>query len=220
MILVKEYSIRSAKGGYDDNFSYLVTCSESGQQCIIDPALPYDNFKSFINGALSAIIITHTHGDHIAHLKDYIRTNPKAVILSHPMSKSIIQSKNNQAVYHLEEFKMGQLMFQFIHTPGHYTDSICATMKNILFTGDTLFVGRTGRVLSPGSNINDLYDSVYNQLLKMNPDTIIYPGHDYGNQPSISLKENISISPLLQAESEQDFIHRMDQYEKNRSNGW
>ena len=219
MIPTKDFSIRSAKGGYDDNFSYLVTCLQTGQQCIVDPALPYENFKSFIRGSLSAIILTHTHGDHMAYLKEYIQKNPNAIILSHPKSKSIIQSENNHAVKHQEEVKMGKLIFEFLHTPGHYPDSICAQLENILFTGDTLFVGRTGRVVSSRSNIKDLYDSVYNQLFKLNPDILIYSGHDYGTQPTISLKDNISTSPLLQAKSEQDFILRMTQYENNRSKG-
>ena len=46
--------------------------------------------------------------------------------------------------------------------------------------------------------------------------SLIYPGHDYGEKPTISLDENIKISPLLQAKSEKDFIERMANYEANR----
>ena len=48
---------------------------------------------------------------------------------------------------------------------------------------------------------------------------MIYPGHDYGPKMSITIKENITISPLLRAEDEDDFIKRMAQYEATRSIG-
>ena len=89
--------------------------------------------------------------------------------------------------------KIGELEILSIHTPGHYFDSICYLVENVLFTGDTLFVGRTGRTISDGSNIEDLYESVYNKLLKLPGDTHIYPGHDYGEVPSNSLKKNKKI---------------------------
>ena len=115
--------------------------------------------------------------------------------------------------------KIGELKILSIHTPGHYFDSICYLVENVLFTGDTLFVGRTGRTISDGSNIEDLYESVYNKLLKLPGDTHIYPGHDYGEVPSISLKENKKISDLLQAENKEEFINKMIHYEKNRKIG-
>ena len=89
-------------------------------------------------------------------------------------------------------------------------------MDDILFTGDTLFVGRTGRTISKGSDTRTLYRSVYDTIMELPDQTIIYPGHDYGKQPTISIDENVRISPLLQAKDEEDFITRMANYEANR----
>ena len=114
--------------------------------------------------------------------------------------------------------KLGKLDIKTIHTPGHYFDSVCFLVENIIFTGDTLFIGRTGRTLSKGSNVSDLYKSVYKKLLKLPGNTIIYPGHNYGSKPTMSIKENIKISNLLQASGEEDFIARMENYEKTRIN--
>ena len=115
--------------------------------------------------------------------------------------------------------KIGELEILCIHTPGHYFDSICYLVENVLFTGDTLFVGRTGRTISKGSSVDDLYKSVYNKLLKLPDDTYIYPGHDYGDVPSITLKENRKISDLLQAKNKEEFINKMVHYEKIRKIG-
>jgi len=114
---------------------------------------------------------------------------------------------------------VGQLEFNALYTPGHYYDSICYQLDSALFTGDTLFVGRTGRVISAKSSIADLYDSVYNKLLTLRSLTRIYPGHDYGEKPTITLEENVKISPLLQAKNLEDFKCRMDDYENNRKPG-
>ena len=89
-------------------------------------------------------------------------------------------------------------------------------MGNIVFTGDTLFVGRTGRTISDNASTKELYYSIYDKILSLPSNTLIYPGHDYGEKPTISLEENIKISPLLQAKSEKDFIERMANYEANR----
>ena len=113
-------------------------------------------------------------------------------------------------------FELGSLEIKIIHTPGHYYDSVCFLVKNVIFTGDTLFIGRTGRTLSKGSNISDLYNSVYKKILNLSGDTIIYPGHNYGSKPTMTISENIKISDLLQASGEKDFIHKMKNYEQTR----
>ena len=115
-------------------------------------------------------------------------------------------------------FRLGSLEIKIIHTPGHYYDSVCFLVENVIFTGDTLFIGRTGRTLSKGSNTSDLYNSVYKKLLNLPGDTIIYPGHNYGSKPTMTISENIKISNLLQASGEKDFIDRMKNYEKTRVN--
>ena len=114
---------------------------------------------------------------------------------------------------------VGQLSVEILHTPGHYPDSICYLLDEVLFTGDTLFVGRTGRTVGKASNVRKLYKSVYEKIFSLPSKTIIYPGHDYGPRTSISLEENIAISPLLNAKDEEDFIEKMKHYEKHRKPG-
>ena len=79
-----------------------------------------------------------------------------------------------------------------------------------------MFVGRTGRTIGAKSNNSQLYVSIYDKLLKLPLHTVIYPGHHYGYKKSITLKENISLSPFFQCDSEDEFIRVMEQYEKTR----
>jgi len=214
-----DFSIRTFSGGYDKNLTYLITCSRTGTQVLVDAAIEISKFSEFLRNDPIAILITHGHGDHTAHLDDYVHEYPNINILGHPDSH--IRKSN----YHFKEiedkqgFIIGEMNFKGLHTPGHYFDSICYQLSPVLFTGDTIFIGRTGRIKGSKSNIEDLYQSVYNKILKMPKNVRIYPGHDYGDKPTMTLDENIKQSPLLRAKDLDDFKKRMDDYEKNREVG-
>jgi glyoxylase-like metal-dependent hydrolase (beta-lactamase superfamily II) len=137
----------------------------------------------------------------------------------HKDSQEKIKCNYIKPVKDKDIISVGQLNLEIMHTPGHYPDSICYLLDDVLFTGDTLFVGRTGRTISDKSDTRALYKSIYHKVLNLPDKTIVYPGHDYGPRASISLKENISISPLLQAKNEEDFIKKMEEYELNRKTG-
>lgn len=211
-----DFSINSFKGGYDDNFQYILTCLRSRTQIAVDGALPLDTVEQSLNGPLSAMLITHTHGDHIAFIDEYLDAYPKLLIIIHEQSAGRISAVNVHPTHDGEQIQMGELNIHVLHTPGHFPDSSCYTLENIVFTGDTLFVGRTGRTVGQGSDTGQLYHSVYEKLLTLHQDTVIYPGHDYGQSPTISIGKNMDISPLLQAANEQDFIERMAAYEASR----
>ena len=214
-----DFSVQTFKGGFDNNFSYIITCLRTGYEIIIDAAIELDKLQPFLKSIPSVLFITHTHHDHIKYINSYIKNFPSISIAGNSKSKNNYGSDRFISVNDNTTIKIGYLEILIIHTPGHYFDSICYLVENVLFTGDTLFVGRTGRTISDGSNIEDLYESVYNKLLKLPGDTHIYPGHDYGEVPSISLKENKKISDLLQAENKEEFINKMIHYEKNRKIG-
>ena len=112
-------------------------------------------------------------------------------------------------------------MFTILHTPGHYPDSICIWNKKAecVFTGDTLFVGRTGRTVGSQSNSSNLYQSVYKILLQLPGKTIIHPGHHYGHVKSIKISENVKISPFFQCSTKEEFQHVMAEFERNRRPG-
>ena len=127
---------------------------------------------------------------------------PNTDILSH--EKHI--KKFNHHIRKLSDYEiitLGQEIIIAIHTPGHLSDSICFWNKKdkSIFTGDTIFVGRTGRTVSNHSNIKDLYNSVYKKILTLPNDTLIYPGHNYGFSKTITIKENIALSNFFNCDS-------------------
>ena len=213
------FSIQSFEGGYDKNYSYLLSCLETISSIIVDASLELSRLQPFIKTRPAAILITHSHHDHIKYINEYIEKYPEIKVIGHPKSKLNNTSESNYLpMEDSSVFKLGGLEIKTIHTPGHYYDSVCYLVDNVIFTGDTLFIGRTGRTLSKGSNTSDLYNSVYKRLLNLPGNTIIYPGHNYGSKPTMTISENIKISNLLQASGEKDFIDRMKNYEKTRAN--
>ena len=211
-----DFSIRSFRGGYDNNFTYLVTCMQTGIQFMVDAAVPVKTIEAHISNQLDAILITHTHGDHTAYLTQFLNHYPKAKYIGYKELIHFTPTDLFHPVDDKDRLILGHINIDVMHTPGHFPDSVCYKLGNILFTGDTLFVGRTGRTVNSYADIRELYHSVYDKILSLPGDILIYPGHDYGKQPTISIDENVRISPLLQAKDEEDFITRMADYETNR----
>ena len=215
-----DYSIRSFTGGFDKNLTYLVTCMRTSNQFLVDASVPLKKISSFINRrGLITLFITHTHRDHCDYIDEYVDAFPNLVTIVFKDSQDKIKCNYVKPVNNGDIVSVGQLNLEIIHTPGHYPDSICYLLDDVLFTGDTLFVGRTGRTIDKKSDTRDLYKSVYGKILTLPDKITIYPGHDYGPRSSITIKENIKISPLLQATDEDDFVVRMKEYEKSRKSG-
>ena len=215
-----DYSIRSFTGGFDKNLTYLVTCMRTSNQFLVDASVPLKKISSFINRrGLITLFITHTHRDHCDYIDEYVDAFPNLVTIVFKDSQDKIKCNYVKPVNNGDIVSVGQLNLEIIHTPGHYPDSICYLLDDVLFTGDTLFVGRTGRNIDKKSDTRDLYKSVYDKILTLPDKITIYPGHDYGPRSSITIKENIKISPLLQATDEDDFVVRMKEYEKSRKSG-
>jgi len=165
---------------------------------------------------ITDIFITHTHGDHIAYLDQYVTKNPKVNIYLFEGSSFRKQGEKTITISDGEIISLDHFKIKVLHTPGHYPDSCCFLLEDSLFTGDTVFIGRTGRTISVGSNVRELYQSVYYKILTLSENITIFPGHNYGPVFYCSIEENIIISRLLQAEDEEDFVHRMEEYERSR----
>jgi glyoxylase-like metal-dependent hydrolase (beta-lactamase superfamily II) len=79
---------------------------------------------------------------------------------------------------------VGDLCVKVLHTPGHTDDSVCFLVNDtLLFTGDTLYVGRAPK----GQRPRELFDSLHHRVLSLPGDTRVWPGHDLGNRPSSTI---------------------------------
>jgi hydroxyacylglutathione hydrolase len=180
-------NIKTFKGGFDCNFSYLVW--EKEDVILIDPSTPADEILKFIfenKLNLIGVFIMHSHFDHLVDLDKY-----KTRIFAHESSP-----KKDKALKHNQNLKLAGLNIKVLHTPGHHLDSICLLIDNNLFTSDTLFIECIGRTDLEESNEEDMKKSL--TLLKsLPPETQVYPGHDYGSKPKSTIGYELTHNPYL-----------------------
>ncbi len=178
--------IRQLEVGAMDNFSYLVGCEKTRKAMVIDPGGDVDKILSAAHNeglTIEVIFNTHGHGDHTAG-NTALKSRTKARVLIHSADAGSIQADG-----HLtdgDRLRVGDLTFEVIHTPGHTPGGVCLYAGGHLFTGDTLFVGESGRTELPGGDRPSLGASI-RRLMELPDDTVVWPGHDYGPTPSSTL---------------------------------
>jgi rhodanese-related sulfurtransferase len=104
---------------------------------------------------------------------------------------------------------VGDLRLKIMYTPGHTTDSMCVLLNDRILTGDTLLIGGTGRTDLPSGDPDQLYDSLFDGVLKLDPATLVYPGHIYTNRTHSTLEEELAKNKRLQKKERNEFVEHM-----------
>ncbi len=206
--------LKQLKLGVLDNFTYLIANPLERIGTVIDLGWGGEEANRLLEQAstdgiaIKYIVATHFHADHINGI-DYLIEKTGAELLVHEDeagSMSRLGYKPDIIVKHNDLLSLGGLSVRFIHTPGHSPGSLCLYSEDKLFTGDTLFVGGCGRVDLPRSDPEALYHSLFDQILSLPEETLIYPGHDYSDAPFSTLKKERAENPYLKAKSLEEFI--------------
>jgi len=214
--------IATFEGGYDKNFTYLVWCPTTGAAALVDAATPPGPVEEIMAREglhLTGLLLTHSHADHLIYLENWLEKAPDVKVVG---SRNLVVGAwpNYRGLPDRGELAVGDSRMVLLDTPGHYPDCVCwyEPESQALFTGDTVFVGRTGRTINPLSDIGDLYRSV-GRLLALPPETVVYPGHNYGPTPTATLGELQARCNFFQCENEAAFRRVMVQYERDRKSG-
>ena len=191
-------------------YTYLIASAKGREALIIDPVLEnIDQYIKLLNDLdlkLVKVIDTHIHADHItaaSKLKD--KTNCTTIMGEHTPSDVVeIKVKDNEIIY------VDKLEIKVIYTPGHTKDSYSFLMDDYLFSGDTLLINGTGRTDFQGGNSEDSYNSIFNRLLKLPEETLLYPAHDYNNQKVSTIGKEKKFNPRLQVNGINEYIDIMN----------
>jgi rhodanese-related sulfurtransferase len=105
----------------------------------------------------------------------------------------------------------GELRLKALHTPGHTRDSMCLVMSDRVFTGDTLLIGGTGRTDLPTGDPHALYESLFDKVLKLPAETLVFPAHDYKGRSHSTIGAEIKDNPRLQKSERAEFVQMMQQ---------
>jgi glyoxylase-like metal-dependent hydrolase (beta-lactamase superfamily II) len=199
--------ILQIKVGKMANFTYVIADDDTGYAAIIDPSWDLDEILNILkkNGWRALYIInTHTHFDHVLG-NDQVATITGAKIIQHENS----DLEKDIAIKDGDTIQLGNIKIKVMYTPGHSKDSMCLVLDDVIFTGDTLFVGNCGRTDLPGSDPIEMYNSLFNRLAKLDDKLTIYPGHDYGASPTSTIGHEKKTNYVLQPMSKQEFLQFM-----------
>ncbi|MCK9992678.1 MAG: sulfur dioxygenase, partial [Alphaproteobacteria bacterium] len=97
-----------------------------------------------------------------------------------------------------------------LYTPGHTDESYSFLMDDRVFTGDTLLIRGTGRTDFQNGDARAQYDSLFNKLLKLPDETLVYPGHDYKGWTVSTIGEEKRYNPRLQVSSVEAYVNIMN----------
>ena len=175
--------IKQLKHGSMDNFSYLIGCEQTRQAMVIDPGANVKRIRSEARKqglSIESIVNTHGHGDHTAG-SARLKLLTGARIIIHALDAEAVPEADIR-LSDETDLPTGALTLRVIHTPGHTPGGICLYGDGQLFTGDTLFVGDSGRTDLPGGHRPTLAASI-RRLMQLPDSTVIWPGHDYGLSP-------------------------------------
>ena len=206
--------------GHISVFCYILGCNDTSEGVIIDPGGNTEEILHYIKKNLlniRYILNSHNHPDHtlgnraiqeatgakiVMHEDDaHFMDDPDRVNLfarlDFPLSDT---PPPDITVYDGNVIPFGNKKITIIHTPGHSPGGICLHCEDNLFTGDSLFVGAAGRLDLPEADFHVLMASLEQKIFPLPPETMIWPGHDYGDTPVTTILREKKENPYLGGE--------------------
>ena len=211
------------------NFAYLIGSLSRREALLVDPAWNVDGLidQAETDGFhVVGALVTHYHQDHIGgslfgrEIEGLTRLKercPAAQIHVNQHEAAGVAQVADLAPSELTAHEGGDVVVlggvevRLLHTPGHTPGSQCFLVADSggpgqLVSGDTLFLGSCGRVDLPGSNPEQMYESLTGTLKKLPDETQLFPGHLYSQEGHSTMGEQKRSNPFLRVSSLEDFL--------------
>ena len=203
MIFKQEFDTKTS------TYTYIIASAKGREAVIIDPVL--ENVEDYIgilkelDLKLVKVIDTHIHADHITGASKLKQVTSCTTIMGEHTPADTVEIKVKDS----EIIDIDNLKIRSMYTPGHTSDSYSFLLDNYLFTGDTLLINGTGRTDFQNGSSKDAYNSLFNNLLKLPEETLVYPGHDYNGKFSSTIGNEKKFNPRLQVKSIDEYVDIM-----------
>ncbi len=171
---------------------YIVSCATTKEAVVIDPGLPADKIVEQATGLkVKYILATHCHPGHMAG-KDEVKAITGGETGIHSADAKQFLRSADRYLTDGDELEFGEFKLTVIHTPGHTPGSICFSIANHAFVGDTILAGGIGRQM-PETDLRRQMMSIGTKLLRLPMSTALYPVHG----PATSLEREVAQNPIF-----------------------
>src|SRR5215208_294630 len=191
-------------------YSYLLASRRGGEALIIDPVLEkverYLQLMRELDLRLVKAIDTHLHADHITGL-GALRDRTHCITVMGEQSKADVVSMR---LAEGDKLAIEGVSLDVLYTPGHTDDSYSYVMRDRVFSGDTLLIRGTGRTDFQNGDSRAQYNSIFNKLLKLPQETMLFPAHDYKGETVSTIGEEKAFNPRLQVKSPDEYAALMN----------
>jgi sulfur dioxygenase len=191
-------------------YTYLIASRHAGEALIIDPVLEkvdrYLQLVRELDVKLVKAVDTHLHADHITGL-GALRDRTHCITVMGEQTRADVVSMR---VAEGDRIDVEGLRLDVLYTPGHTDDSYSYLLDERVFTGDTLLIRGTGRTDFQNGDPRAQYDSIFNKLLKLPNETLVYPAHDYKGDTVSTIGEEKLFNPRLRVKSVDEYVDLMN----------
>ncbi|MBF0479759.1 MAG: MBL fold metallo-hydrolase [Candidatus Omnitrophica bacterium] len=198
-LIDKSLILKQIEIGPMGNFTYFIGDALSNEIAVVDPGWQAEQISELAKEEgfkIKAVLLTHGHFDHVQATGDLLKWHNVPVYIS---KKDIVKILGAEIKFinDSDKIKIGSIELECIHTPGHTPGGMCFRYKNVLLTGDTLFINAIGRCDLPGSDEIAMEHSL-EKICKLPDDTLIFSGHGYGPKDWDTLGNQRKTNPYLQ----------------------
>ena len=219
--LKQTYTIKTFDVGPLANIIYIITDNKSKESAIIDPAWDMSEVYKYIGEndlILKKILLTHSHHDHVNAIDEILTSYDLEIHINKKEKVFWKKEYDNFVINHGgDTIKLGETEIRSLHTPGHTPGSTCYHIGDDLIAGDTLFVFGCGRCDLHGGSPEEMFNTLKDIKISLDPKTIILPGHNYSIKRESTLQEEIQGNPFMKFNNINKFIdYRMVLHDKVR----
>ncbi len=190
-------------------YTYLLAARRGGEALIIDPVREHaDTYLQVLGQLQTRLLIavdTHTHADHVTALGKLRDATGCVSMMGERTKAECVSAQFRDG----EQLKIDGLSLRALYTPGHTDESFSLVMDDRVFSGDVLLIGGTGRTDFQNGDPYASYDSIFNKLLKLPEETLLYPAHDYKGWTVSTLGDERRHNPRLQVRSAEAYARIM-----------
>jgi glyoxylase-like metal-dependent hydrolase (beta-lactamase superfamily II) len=207
-----------------ENFVYFIGSKRTKECVVVDPA--WDTAALLDAAARDEMkivgqLVTHYHPDHVGgDFFGFAAPGGVAEMIGHVNAPIHVHKLEAEGLIEItkvsrsdlvlrdagDSLELGDVKIEFIHTPGHTPGSQCFFVQDRLVSGDTLFVGSCGRVDLPGSDPEQMQETLEKRFLRFEDEVILYPGHDYGPRPQSTFGHERKTNTFLRMRTAEDWL--------------